>query len=291
MRTVSTFWLKVAVQSGAWAPLRGGMETARRSIVYGITLALAFCSIQAAAAADLPAATPVYKAAPAGTPYDWTGFYAGGNIGYGWGSAHAADTVNSLGFDFTGFFPVSFSHADTKSLDGVVGGGQVGYNWQASPSWVYGVEADWQAASQKASQSHSDPYVTLGFSTLSTTYEAKISWFGTVRGRVGYAWDRLLIYGTGGLAYGGLRLAGTMTDAGSSIGFPFSGTSPFVCRVRRGMDCGRSVEGEIVKNWTWKLEYLYVDLGSIGVSAPGPFSPPDAVTARARFKTIPSAPD
>jgi len=107
--------------------------------------------------------------------------------------------VNSLGFDFTGFFPVSFSHADTKSLDGVVGGGQVGYNWQASPSWVYGVEADWQAASQKASQSHSDPYVTLGASTLSTTYEAKISWFGTVRGRVGYAWDRLLIYGTGGL--------------------------------------------------------------------------------------------
>jgi outer membrane immunogenic protein len=281
---MKSHWLKAAFQSGAWAPLRGGMETARRSIVYGITLALAFCNIQVAAAADLPAATPVYKAAPAGTPYDWTGFYAGGNIGYGWGSADAADTVNSLGFDFTGFFPVSFSHADTKSLDGVVGGGQVGYNWQASPSWVYGVEADWQAASQKASQSHSDPYVTLGFSTLSTTYEAKISWFGTVRGRVGYAWDRLLIYGTGGLAYGGLRLAGTMTDAGSSIGFPFSGTSPFgVSSVKGGWTAGAGVEGEIVKNWTWKLEYLYVDLGSIGVSAPGPFSPPDAVTARARF--------
>jgi outer membrane immunogenic protein len=105
-----------------------------------------------------------------------------------------------------------------------------------------------------------------------------------VRGRVGYAWDRLLIYGTGGLAYGGLRLAGTMTDAGSSIGFPFSGTSPFsVSSVKGGWTAGAGVEGEIVKNWTWKLEYLYVDLGSIGVSALGPFSPPDAVTAHARF--------
>jgi outer membrane immunogenic protein len=53
--------------------------------------------------------------------------------------------------------------------------------------------------------------------------------------------------------------------------------------VKGGWTAGAGVEGEIVKNWSWKLEYLYVDLGSIGVSAPGPFSPPDAVTARARF--------
>ena len=255
-----------------------------RSKVCGLTLALAFCSIHLAAAADLPAAAPVYKAAPASVPYDWTGFYVGGNIGYGWGSADAAETVNSVIITFAGSSPVSFSHADTKSLNGVVGGGQIGYNWQGSPNWVYGLEADWQAASQKASQSHSDPYVSLGFSALSTTYEAKISWFGTLRGRVGYAWDRLLIYGTGGLAYGGLRLAGTLTDSGTFLGAPFSGTAPFaVSKVDAGWTAGAGVEGEIINNWTWKLEYLYVDRGSIGVCAPGPPVSTDTVTAHARF--------
>lgn len=256
-----------------------------RSKVCGLTLALIFCSIQLAAAADLPAAAPAYKAAPAGVPYDWTGFYIGGNIGYGLGRANATETVSGRGF-ITGFFPVSFPHADTLSLDGVIGGGQIGYNWQASPNWVFGLEADWQGASQKASQSHSDPYITLGFSSLSAAYEAKISWFGTVRGRVGYAWDRLLIYGTGGLAYGGLRLAGTMTDSGSSLGMPFSATTPFgVSSVKAGWTAGAGVEGEIINNWTWKAEYLYADLGSINVFAPGDtaFLPADAVAAHARF--------
>ena len=108
---MKSHWLRPVIPSGAWAPLRGGMEIPRRSIACALTLVLAFCGIQVAAAADLPAATPVYKAAPAGTPYDWTGFYAGGNIGYCWGSADAADTVNGVGFTFLGFFPVSFSHA------------------------------------------------------------------------------------------------------------------------------------------------------------------------------------
>lgn len=257
----------------------------RGSVGRWATLAAVFCSIQVAAAADLPAAAPVYKAPPPVAAYDWTGFYVGGNIGYGWGRANATDTVSGRGF-ITGFFPVSFSHADTLSLDGVIGGGQIGYNWQASPNWVFGLEADWQGASQKASQSHSDPYITLGFSSLSTTYEAKISWFGTARGRVGYAWDRLLFYGTGGLAYGGLRLAGTMTDSGSSLGTPFSVTTPFgVSSVKAGWTAGAGVEGEIISNWTWKAEYLYADLGSINVSAPGgtAFLPADAVAVHARF--------
>ena len=163
---------------------------------------------------------------------------------------------------------------------------QIGYNWEALPNWSLASKRIGKGASQKASQSHSDPYITLGSPRSARPMEAKISWFGTARGRVGYAWDRLLFYGTGGLAYGGLKSAGTMTDAGIFLGTPFSATTPYgVSSVKAGWTAGAGVEGEIISNWTWKAEYLYADLGSINVSAPGgtAFLPADAVAVHARF--------
>jgi outer membrane immunogenic protein len=282
---MKSHWLRPVVPSAAWAPLRGGMEMARRSIACGLTLVLAFCGIQLAAAADLPAATPVYKAAPSVAPYNWTGFYIGGNLGYSWGRA---DT----GTDITGFLgPTStLVHSDALKLNGAVGGGQIGYNWQVSPNWVYGLEADWQGSSENGGVNHNDPYslvvpgigmITSG--TLTTNAEAKISWFGTVRGRIGYAWDHLLIYGTGGLAYGGVRLSGTAMDSGTFFAGTYSGTSPFsASRVNAGWTAGAGIEGALASSWTWKIEYLYLDLGSLNFSGLGPFSY-ETVTAHARF--------
>jgi outer membrane immunogenic protein len=96
-----------------------------------------------------------------------------------------------------------------------------------------------------------------------TEYEARISWFGTVRGRVGYTWDSVMIYATGGLAFGEVGLQGTHTVSGSGL-TTFSITSSVGnSRVNAGWTVGGGVEAALVGNWTWKAQYLYADLGSI----------------------------
>ena len=140
-------------------------------------------------------------------------------------------------------------------------------------------------ASQKASQSHSDPYITLGFSSLSTTYEAKISWFGTARGRV--VMRGIGCYSTAPAACLWRAEACRNNDRrrqffGHAIQRDYT-----LWRVEceSGWTAGAGVEGEIISNWTWKAEYLHADLGSINVSAPGgtAFLPADAVAVHARF--------
>jgi outer membrane immunogenic protein len=260
------------------------MEMALRSIGYWATLTLVLGGVHLAAAADLPPAGQVYKAPPAVAAYNWTGFYVGGNIGYSWGKI-ATDSTDGIATSFVGVpFNVGFAHSNASTRDGIAGGGQIGYNWQVSPNWVYGLEADWQAASEKARLSYSDPYLFIGSGALSTNYEAKALWFGTVRGRVGYAWDRLLIYATGGLAYGEVKLNGTMNDSGLGLfAEPYSATTPFSrSKDDAGWTAGAGLEGAIASNWTWKIEYLYLDLGSLNFSGPGPFSS-ETITAHARF--------
>jgi outer membrane immunogenic protein len=168
---------------------------------------------------------------------------------------------------------------------GILGGAQIGYNWQSSPNWVFGIEADWQGSGQKASSVLPDqPYfVGLAFGAVTSSYDAKIDWFGTVRGRIGYAWDRILLYATGGLAYGEVKIAGTATDSGISIGGPFSSTAAFGgSKVNAGWTLGGGIEGALVHNWTWKAEYLYVDLGTLDTSSAGPFGS-EPVTTHTRF--------
>ncbi len=139
----------------------------------------AFAGVTAASAADLPVRSRSY-AAPV-TPvaaFSWTGFYIGGNVGYGWGktTGTAANAIPAVGnFD----------------IDGAFGGVQGGYNWQFN-NWVVGIEADYQWGSLDGSKS-------VGIATDS----AKLDRFGTVRGRIGYAWDRWMVYGTGGYAFEG----------------------------------------------------------------------------------------
>ena len=234
------------------------------------------------------------KAAPAPV-YSWTGFYVGGNLGYSWGDPNSDTSLTGIGASTT-FGPFAFAHSDPLKLQGVIGGAQIGYNWQASPDWVYGLEADWQASGEAAALGYSDPYAgrRLGFQavgTANTNDNAQIPWFGTLRGRVGYALDHVLIYGTGGLAYGQVQLEGTTTDSGSTLFIcgptcsptPFGGTAPFgASRVSVGWTAGAGVEGALAGNWTWKAEYLYVDLGSLDLFAPGPFAS-ETINVHARF--------
>jgi outer membrane immunogenic protein len=258
-------------------------------LAIGVAL-FALATIGTANAADLPPA-PVYtKAPPRAAPYSWAGFYVGGNIGYGWGSARDDVTF----FDpNVGATPVTAASSATDKLLGIIGGGQLGYNWQFLPHGVLGLEADWQGSGEKGSRSFVDSFILApppNSDTVAANYEAKISWFGTVRGRIGYAQDGLLFYGTAGLAYGEVKLAGTVTETFNDVGGggPItSGTTPFgVSKVNAGWTVGGGIEGALANNWTWKIEYLYLDLGSIaGASPAGAFLAPfnGTISEQSRF--------
>jgi outer membrane immunogenic protein len=266
--------------------------------------ALAALLTSPAVAADQAArvykrARPVVVAAPV---YSWTGFYVGGNLGYSWGDARTdiaggEQTISHL-IQFTNP-PTTFGISHTQQrLNGVIGGGQIGYNFQFSPRWVLGFEADIQGSAERGGAIQSlNPFsgidcnavIIIGGNcvqffpvngTAATAYDAKISWFGTVRGRLGFLIsDQVLLYGTGGLAYGRVELSG-ITNVNGSFLVPGVGTFPFATpgtttfstsSTRTGFAVGGGIEGKfsywLPPDWTWKLEYLYIDLGSIDTVA------------------------
>jgi outer membrane immunogenic protein len=216
---------------------------------------LAAVSVTSAAAADLPA--PVYTKAPvvADPGYNWTGFYAGANLGYSWGRSSGTSVFGN------GAGTALFSSSGSSSLNGIVGGGQAGYNWQIG-SWLWGFEADIQGTGEHGSRDFTCPSgvcrtfiggIALPSPAVSASLAQGIDWFGTVRARAGVlATPRLLIYATGGVAYG---------DVGSSVTLStpnaFSTTSNLF-----GYAVGAGIEGAIGGRWTAKLEYLYVNLGN-----------------------------
>jgi outer membrane immunogenic protein len=259
---------------------------------------LVLASSSAAFAADLEPAAPAYKApvykAPVMVgPYNWTGFYVGGNAGYGWG--HADNDIDfASGVAFPGVvggggipapdpFP-AFAHSDSLKLNGPNGGGQIGYNWQFARTGVVGIEADFQATNQKSGSHFVDSFslsdhednADLLSGTTATDQQARISWFGTVRGRLGYAFDNVLLYGTGGLAYGKVGVSGaiasteTSVPAGGTPATTIAATNYAGSSVNVGWTAGAGIEGAIAGNWTWKAEYLHLDLGSVRVAGIAP---------------------
>lgn len=204
-----------------------------------------------ASAADMAVKVPPPRSAP--VPLNpWVGWYAGGNIGGSWGRARSDFGISSL--------VSSIAPSDSVSPDGVIGGGQLGYNWQLDPNWLIGAEADIQGSGEKADSTRFD---TVDVEGVTTNYEAKIEWFGTVRGRVGYVFDRrILLYATAGLAYGRVSISGTSTD---TLGSTTLGSTAFSnADVNTGWTAGAGVEGAAWDpRWTWKVEYLYVDLGTV----------------------------
>ncbi len=195
-----------------------------------IAVLSAVAAPMAADAADLyrnpPAQPPVSYAPPVSAPNTWAGFYVGINGGYGWGGG--GDTFTEGGNPFTRATP-----------EGGFGGGQVGYNFQ-SGSIVYGVETDFQGGD-----------ISDSVTGANNTSRERLDWFGTARGRLGFALDRVLIYGTGGFAYGDVRQhailgADTFDNAGTRTGYTLGG----------------GVEYKLTPSWSLKAEYQYVDFGS-----------------------------
>ena len=211
------------------------------------------------AVAALVAGTSSAIAAPPVPLYNWTGFYAGGNAGYSWGKG--AVNYNEAAF---GSFGIPTSLSGSNTLNGAIGGVQFGYNWQINSAWVWGLETDFQLSSEKASRSFS---FNDGEGALSATLSSNIMWFGTVRGRIGYLiTPSTLVYATGGFAYGRVNASGSFSDSTCvSRTWSFNGSA-----INTGWTAGGGIEGAFfpisgwnTTNWTWKFEYLHIDLGSL----------------------------
>lgn len=186
----------------------------------------------------------------------WTGVYVGGHAGYGW---HRGD-VGVTSQDPAVFGELPFTLGLDKS--GFVGGGQVGYKWQAGPSWVTGIEADLSGAAIKGDARNNAIFTNFGVLLPGAYYDARaqMQWLGTVRGRLGYlAAHGLLIYGTGGLAYG--QIADTAIHDYTGTGAAFSVFSGSSSKLKTGWTAGGGAELQLSGNWSAKFEYLFVDLG------------------------------
>ena len=180
-----------------------------RIVLVAVALVATICTSSALAADLSYGSRAPYTVNQPLNMYSWAGPYIGGNLGWNWGGVDNIPTKPS----------------------GFVGGAQAGYNFQNGP-WVFGIEGDIQG------NGASDTFAPWKFSN---------PWFGTLRGRVGYALGNVMFYGTGGLAFGELRA--------TTFGVSESHTNA-------GWTAGVGAEMGFAPNWSAKIEYLYVDLAT-----------------------------
>ena len=192
--------------------------------------------------------------APAPTVYNWTGFYLGINGGYGLGRDPFDQTNPTPGF------PTTISSISSRvTPQGGLFGGQLGYNLQ-SGHMVYGLEGDLQRANQNDTAGCGLDCISnpLGPLTgIAGSAQQQITWFGTARGRLGWANDGWLFYITGGGAWGGIK-----ATTAASFAPPPIAASETTNLIKSGWAFGGGTEVRIAGPWTAKIEYLYLDLGS-----------------------------
>jgi outer membrane immunogenic protein len=228
------------------------MRISKTIAAAAVAIGSAVC-IGAAPAADLApyTKTPVFVQ----PGYDWTGGYIGVNVGYSFG--RSADTSSLSGLAPAPLFTDTLS----SHMDGVVGGGQIGYNFQMQ-NWLWGVETDFQGSGQKSNHVYTCPVgiCTAGVGpfglfpgpAVPVTMSQELDWFGTLRGRVGVVVvPRVLLYATGGLAYGQVDSHSTLLGASTAT------------NTNVGWTAGGGIEGAITQDWSVRLEYLYLDLGTV----------------------------
>jgi outer membrane immunogenic protein len=241
---------------------------------------LAAALILGAAAPAFAADIPV-KARPAPVIVDtwnWNGFYLGLNGGYSWGRSRTTVDYFTAPGGVPIVAPVGSVTSGTFNLDGGIFGGQLGYNW-AGNGWLWGFEADLQWSGEKGSAAFNCAATIIGGPCLpgltflppgaaggtTLTLDQHIQWFGTLRARAGWlVTPSVLLYGTGGLAYGSIKSSGALsgfTPNGAPLAAPFSNSKTNV-----GWTVGGGIEGHLGGNWTGKLEYLYMDLGTVNNS-------------------------
>ena len=180
-----------------------------------------------AGAGDLPPGARAYRVPPPPPPYYlWSGFYVGGHVGAGW--------------------------SDDGGGSGFVGGGQVGYNYQIN-NWVFGLEGEFSGTTIGAS---ANAVVSGGGVVLSGGATAHLDWIATLTPRIGYAFDRWLVYGKVGAAWAHASASGS----GSINGMPV--VSFTADSTTSGAVFGVGTEYALGNNWSAKVEYNVFDFGS-----------------------------
>ena len=252
-------------------------------------------------------ATSAFAAPPA--VYNWTGFYVGANAGYSWGES---STTQSFSNSVSG--AVLSETGRRFDMNGVVGGGQAGYNWQRM-NWVFGLEADIQGSAQKGNTAavcaggtlaappfngactpghigDTAPFHTPGF-PVNFDLNQKLEWFGTFRGRVGATLTPTILgYVTGGLAYGEVSTTGTVS--GINVTGP-QGTNTVILTpvsasfgdrsTKAGWTLGAGLEGVIGANVTARVEFLHIDLGNVSGSFITPITAPGGAPVAVRYSS------
>lgn len=218
---------------------------------FALATVLGFSATAASAADIAPAA------------YDWTGFYLGVNAGAAFNNT---DLENSLNYIGAGPSPIGRVHTNANGDDtAFTGGALMGYNWQMDQV-VLGVETDINYVGFNNDYKRTiNDYVGGGGNDITQSLSVDGNWFGTVRGRLGFAVDNFLIYGTGGLAYGSPEADSDLrvyTSSGTEIARSRASSDD----VNFGWTAGAGVEYGI-SNWSLGVEYLYVDLGESDWSA------------------------
>jgi outer membrane immunogenic protein len=209
-----------------------------------VALAAAVAMSSSAYAADL-GAKPVYKAPPVAVMYNWSGVYIGGHVGWGWQDADATLLSQPVPA-----FPLG-SVFNTRA-DGLLAGGQIGVNWQTG-NWVFGLEGDFSWTNADGSVTSASPFIP----GLAPNGTIDFNWFATATGRVGYAWNNWLAYVKGGVAFTDIDIGGTVT-----VGGVVTNTLNQVSDTRTGWIVGAGIEHGFAGNWSWKLEYNYMDFGN-----------------------------
>jgi outer membrane immunogenic protein len=210
------------------------MQRLLLAVVLSVVAGHSVTSSALAADMPMPAPVPPPMYVPVAPVYNWAGFYIGLNGGGAFGQSSWND-ANPVANPPTGNFPVT----------GFLFGGTLGANYQMG-AFVAGIEADGDWANLSGLTFNSSCGGGFGCETNS-------NWLATVRGRAGYAWDRVLFYGTGGGAFAGVQAAASA--------LPFSGTT------QAGWTAGAGIEYAFAPNWTAKVEYLFVDLANASCGA------------------------
>ena len=230
------------------APFPAGFSTARRS--YGAPFGVMGSLGAEYAGSPSPITGPFATGAP--FPFDWTGVYLGGQIGYSWG--------DSSGDGFASTPGGLFATGRLSDAQGVIGGGHVGYNYQFD-QWVLGVEGsvDGAAISRDTLIPAVDPTGVAWWTAGSVAGTFRSDLQGSVRARAGYTFDRLLVYGTGGLAIG--QFSSQLTLAGVDLIGPFFTSTGEHSTTRTGWTVGGGLEYALNTHWSLRSEYRYSDFG------------------------------
>ena len=199
--------------------------------------------------------------------FNWTGFYVGGHVGGAAEQGRLSNFPNGSGFGIP--FPTVIPTPDVLlRSDGVIGGGQVGFNWQLPSSWVAGVEGDISHYGHTGTGSFS--IAAFPFGGPAGTVEFQTDLFVTARARLGYAAGNLLFYGTGGAAWSKEKL----NTSGTTCGFFLCGTfASSDSQWVSGWAAGGGADYAFAPNWFVRLEYLRLDFGKKNFAVDPSFGP------------------